>query len=95
MNTEHTEFATGDVARALDEMTAGERPSTIDLDTRRVLKFFDFNHLPPHLKDVSQHFHDLAWRMSVFLPASRERLKALDRLLEAKDAAIRARIGET
>lgn len=54
-----------------------------------VLKYFKFRHLRPAQKDVSERFAGVA-RMLMTLPASRERTKALDRLLEAKDAAVRA-----
>jgi hypothetical protein len=55
-----------------------------------VLQFFAYAHLPPHLQEVSKPFADLAKDIVHRLPRNAERTKALDRLLEAKDAAVRA-----
>lgn len=55
-----------------------------------VLQNFEFSHLKSPLREVSKRFHDLAWDIAGQLPANRERTKALDRLLESKDAAVRA-----
>lgn len=51
--------------------------------------FFAFAHLPPHLQAVSRPFAAMA-RTIMALPDNREREKALDKLLESKDAAVRA-----
>jgi hypothetical protein len=61
-----------------------------DADTEMLEKFFRFAHLPPKLQEVSKPFCLLAEDLVGRLPPSRERTKALDRLLEAKDAAVRA-----
>lgn len=55
-----------------------------------VLKKFKYDHLPPHLQDISRPFATLADQLYVKLPRNRELLKALDHLLYAKDAAVRA-----
>ena len=55
-------------------------------DTRR---FFDYRHLPPHLQEVSKRFAELAEYLAQ-LPPTRQRVRALDKLLEAKDAAVRS-----
>ena len=55
-----------------------------------ILRFFSFNHLPPDLRDVSRSFAELAERMFATLPRCAERTVALRKLLEAKDAAVRA-----
>ena len=60
--------------------------------TRDVLRFFTYKHLPPHLQETSKMFHDLAWKLALQTPPSRELEKSLDRLLEAKDAAVRAKV---
>jgi hypothetical protein len=57
------------------------------------MKYFEFDHLPPHLQAVSQPFHWLAWKTWGLMgrgadPDQVE--KALDKLLEAKDAAVRS-----
>ena len=55
-----------------------------------ILQFFAFVHLPPHLQAVSQPFGELAQRIVETLPRNPERTVALRKLLEAKDAAVRA-----
>jgi hypothetical protein len=55
-----------------------------------ILQFFAYAHLPDHLQAVSIHFHELAHRIAVELPRNPERTVALRKLLEAKDAAVRA-----
>lgn len=67
-----------------------------------ILQFFRFDHLPPHLQKISRPFAELA-NMIVngepdsevihtfsALPRNEERSVALRKLLEAKDAAVRA-----
>lgn len=54
-----------------------------------VLQFFAFSHLPPVLQAVSKPFHDLAHRLAQG-PQNAEATVALRKLLEAKDAAVRA-----
>ena len=56
----------------------------------RMLKLFAFSHLPPHLAAVSRPFSDLAHLLALTVPAGPERTVALRKLLEAKDAAVRA-----
>lgn len=55
-----------------------------------VLKFFEFGHLPPKLQEVSQPFAALAHKCVARAPCSQETTVALRKLLEAKDAAVRA-----
>jgi hypothetical protein len=57
-----------------------------------VLQFFASGHLPDHLKDVSSRFEMLARKLVEELPRNPERTVALRKLLEAKDAAVRARL---
>lgn len=57
-----------------------------------VLQFFRYSHLPDHLQVVSEMFHHLALRITIELPRNPERTVALRKLLEAKDAAVRARL---
>jgi hypothetical protein len=58
----------------------------------RILQFFAADHLPAHLREVSQPFGELAKRLVAELPSNPERTVALRKLLEAKDAAVRARL---
>jgi hypothetical protein len=56
----------------------------------RMLKFFAYEHLRPDLQRISQPFFDLAHLLALTVPAGPERTVALRKLLEAKDAAVRA-----
>jgi hypothetical protein len=55
-----------------------------------MLRFFEWQHLPPRLQAYSRPFGDLARDMVERLPRSPERTKALNELLYAKDWAVRA-----
>ncbi len=57
-----------------------------------ILQYFTYRHLPEHLQEISKHFCEVAYLMVDKLPANRETIKSLDKLLEAKDAAVRAYI---
>ncbi len=58
----------------------------------KLLQFFKYDHLPPHLQAVSGQFGDLAQRLDETLPNNAEKTTALRKLLEAKDCAVRALI---
>lgn len=67
-----------------------------------MLKYFRYDHLPPELQQVSKKFHDMAWWICgqwwigdskdsfTGIEPGEERTVALRKLLEAKDAAVRA-----
>lgn len=57
-----------------------------------ILQFFEFEHLKNDLQLVSSRFHRLAHELVQQLPRNPERTVALRKLLEAKDAAVRAKI---
>jgi hypothetical protein len=73
-----------------------------------ILQFFSYAHLPPHLQLVSRPFCDLAHAIVMgdnvpeagmvtigsALPRNPERTVALRKLLEAKDAAVRALVAK-
>lgn len=59
-----------------------------------ILGYFLFTHLPDSLWSVSQSFYTLAHEMDTVLPDSEEKYQALRKLLEAKDCAVRAALGE-
>jgi len=59
-----------------------------------ILQFFAFAHLPPHLQEVSRPFGELAERIVSTLPRNAERTVALRKLLESKDAAVRALVAK-
>jgi len=58
--------------------------------TDRLLQFFAYEHLPPHLREVSKPFGMLAQLIVDTLPSNPERTVGLRKLLEAKDCAVRA-----
>lgn len=73
---------------AADELTV---EMIIMLETEdRMLQWFKYAHLPEHLQEISRPFHELATRIVETVPAGPERTVALRKLLEAKDAGVRA-----
>lgn len=60
------------------------------MPTEHIMQFFAYAHLPPHLQAVSEPFGALATVIVEKLPRNPERTVALRKLLEAKDAAVRA-----
>lgn len=59
-------------------------------NTERMLKWFAYDHLPAHLQAASKPFGDLALKMVDAIEPGPERTVAIRKLLEAKDAAVRA-----
>ena len=57
-----------------------------------ILHFFHYAHLPPKLQATSRNFFMLANNIIGTLPRNAERTVALRKLLEAKDAAVRANL---
>jgi hypothetical protein len=57
-----------------------------------VMQFFSYAHLPQHLQEVSAPFSNVAWHIVATLPENRQRELALEKLIEAKDCAVRARL---
>lgn len=55
-----------------------------------VLQYFKCDHLPPKLQDISRPFAVLAHQVAERAPDNQETTVALRKLLEAKDAAVRA-----
>lgn len=58
--------------------------------TDRMLRYFEYAHLPERLQGVSEPFCTLAHWIAGQLPAGPETTTALRKLLEAKDCAVRA-----
>jgi hypothetical protein len=55
-----------------------------------IMQFFAYEHLPVELQAVSKPFCIMAQEIVKELPRNPERTVALRKLLEAKDAAVRA-----
>jgi hypothetical protein len=60
--------------------------------TEPILQFFEWEHLPDNLQQVSMPFSDMARWIVRTLPRNPERTVALRKILEAKDAAVRSKI---
>ena len=58
----------------------------------RMMQFFAYAHLPPHLQEISKPFGELAQQIVDTLPANAERTAGLRKLLEAKDCIVRAKL---
>lgn len=67
--------------------------SAEQLSTDPILHFFHYTHLPAALQFASLPFCNLAQHIVMTLPRNAERTVALRKLLEAKDAAVRANVG--
>lgn len=63
-----------------------------EIATDNILQFFDFDHLPMHLQRVSEPFAQMAETILTTSDRCPERTVALRKLLESKDAAVRAAI---
>jgi hypothetical protein len=60
-----------------------------------ILQSFAYAHLPPKLQEVSKPFGVFAAGLSLTLPRGSERTLALQKLLEANNAAVRAEMQRT
>lgn len=70
-------------------MGAGDVTPHVQDAPEPILKFFRWDHLPVQLQIVSSPFENVAAHIMT-LPRSAERTVALRKLLESKDAAVRA-----
>lgn len=66
--------------------------SEAQLSTDPILRYFHYAHLPPALQSRSKPFCDLARLIVETTPRNAERSVALRKLLEAKDAGVRAHV---
>lgn len=66
--------------------------SDTELANDPILHFFHYAHLPPRLQETSRSFFTLARHLVNTLPRNPERTVALRKLLEGKDAAVRANL---
>ena len=62
------------------------------MEEERMLKWFKWDHLPEHLQFTSRPFGELAYVIIGNIDPGPERTVALRKLLEAKDAAVRAKL---
>jgi hypothetical protein len=71
-------------------VTLSRKEDIIHPAISHVLKFFTYAHLPANLQDISRPFAELAQQVANRAPENQETTVALRKLLEAKDAAVRA-----
>jgi hypothetical protein len=71
----------------------GEEPANPVEPPEHISQFFAYAHLPAALQEVSKPFGELA-SLILTLPRNPERTVALRKLLEAKDAAVRAKMAK-
>jgi hypothetical protein len=76
-----------------DESVRAEA-SSIPVQQEHIEQFFAYAHLPEHLQAVSWPFATLAKTLIETLPRNPERTVALRKLLESKDAAVRAALAK-
>lgn len=72
-------------------------PSPIEFTSQQlqedpILRYFHYAHLPPTLQSISHLFCNLVHALITEVPRNAERSVALRKLLEAKDAAVRANV---
>jgi hypothetical protein len=60
--------------------------------TNPIMRWFDSAHLPPHLQIIVASYRALAETVTLNTADGPEKSTALRKLLESKDAAVRARI---
>lgn len=78
-------------------MTESIHPAPLEftkslLEADPILRYFHYSHLPATLQAASRPFCELAAHIVTTLPRNAERTVALRKLLEAKDAAVRANV---
>ena len=81
------------MANPEDQVALVKNFDAIHPATRALLNWFSYTHLPADKQRISKQFHDLAFALALD-PAlgGTELTVALRKLLEAKDAAVRASI---
>jgi hypothetical protein len=73
----------------MDELTAKLGNAELQMNNP-IMRYFQFAHLPSHLQAFSRPWAELAVHVCETIPPSAERTVALRKLLEGKDAAVRA-----
>ena len=96
INDEHGAAAPGDdfLQKSPAAQDAAMEAALVMMTTTHapILKFFSFSHLKPELREISRQFAAMAISIADTLPRNAESATALRKLLEAKDAAVRARL---
>lgn len=79
---------------SLDTPTPRTAPDTSQLHpgVASLLKWFECDPLPPHLRSVAEPLRDFAYQAAQNLPSDPELTAGLRKLLEAKDCLVRAKL---
>lgn len=67
-----------------------DQTGSVNAPPEPILQFFEYGHLPMNLQETSKLFWHMANEIVARCPRNPERTVALRKLLEAKDAAVRA-----
>lgn len=90
LDTNHYHFFASCWQVEPDHAVDPNRLEVFGTDKPEILKFFNYEHLPNHLQEVSRPLHGIAHHMASTLPPSAELSAGLRKLLEAKDCFVRA-----
>lgn len=67
-------------------------PTDVKLNTERMLKWFEYLHFSPPIQVICKPFNEFATILCEQLMPGPERTVALRKLLESRDAAVRAKV---
>jgi hypothetical protein len=71
-------------------MVSLEKEKVMHASVMHIMQFFEYEHLPEYLQEVSRPFHELAHGLVRQIPGNPELTAGLRKLLEAKDCCVRA-----
>ena len=91
MDKENTNALDHNESIKAPQLKPGEAPRAAH-QRERMLHHFSYDHLAPDFQLTSKLFHELAVKLCATLEPGPERSVALRKLLESKDAAVRADI---
>jgi hypothetical protein len=63
-------------------------------ESKELLQYFSYEHLPAFLQEMSKKFAELAEKVAQDTKDNSERYMALRKLLEAKDCAVRSLVAK-
>lgn len=85
------EHMDGDMS-AMGGLPPAQLEAEMKMTEERMLKWFEYKHLPEGLRETSEPFGVLAHKMCQTLSPGPNRTVMLRKLLEARDAAVRAKL---
>lgn len=59
------------------------------MTSEEISKYFSYEHLPPHLQNVSRPLCEVARQLHDLVPAGPQKDIAMQKIMEAKDAVVR------